>query len=328
MSSGFGKMVDEMKLSEFDYELPKGLVAQSPVRPRDHCRLMVVNRKTEKIMHDRFFNLAKYVKPNDLLVFNDTKVFPARLFGKKESRGKVEILLLNLVTGEFLGRNMGQATRLFFDLGLVGEIQNKRIKFNVNKAELLRIINIIGYTPLPHYIVSEEGVSEAKLRRSYQTVYARQLGSAAAPTAGLHFTKKLLQKFPNTAYVTLHVGAGTFLPVKTDEIEKHQMHSEFFQIDQETKTGIQTSKRVVAVGTTTARVLESDWSKNETNIFIYPGYKFKHVDALITNFHLPKSTLLMLVSAFGGRDLIIEAYKVAIKEKYRFFSFGDAMLIL
>jgi S-adenosylmethionine:tRNA ribosyltransferase-isomerase len=318
--------------------------------------LLVVSCKNKTITHDYFYNLPRYLNPDDLVVFNDTKVFPARLIGRKESGGRVEILLLKnskvkIQTSseiqnsrcsewEFLGRNIGGARRVIFDEGLVGEIENNKIIFNVSNSELMRLINKIGYTPLPPYInvqcLMHNAQETRKVREQYQTVYAKNVGSAAAPTAGFHFTTKLIKRLNDLeikqAFVTLHVGLGTFLPVKTENIEEHKMHSEYFRIDQEAITKMQTSKRAVAVGTTTVRVLET-WAstgktEGETEIFIYPGYKFKVVDALITNFHLPKSTLLMLVCAFAGKDLIMKAYQEAIREKYRFFSFGDAMLII
>lgn len=314
-----------MTLSDFDYELPKELIAQTPAEKRDHSRLMVLDRKTQTISHDYFYNLQKYLNPDDLLVFNQTKVFPARLYGKKESGGGVEILLLSESEGfwKFIGKNIGRAKKIYFDKGLVGDIQNGIIIFNYNKTELMAILDSIGHTPLPPYIKTQD------TRKRYQTVYAKDVGSAAAPTAGFHFTKELLEMIPNKAFVTLHVGLGTFAPVKTENILEHKMHSEIFEISDNAQCSIHNAQgRVIAVGTTSVRVLESDWQKNETNIFIYPGYKFKHVDAMITNFHLPKSTLLMLVSAFAGREFILKAYQEAIKEKYRFFSFGDAMIIL
>ena len=318
-----------MKLQEFDYELPKELIAQRPLGLRDASRLMIIDRKTGRISHDYFYNLPKYLKPDDLVVFNDTRVFPARLYGKKETGGKVEILLLNIKKGEFVGKNIGRAKRVRFDSNLEGEIVRPGvIKFNVDSDRLTEIIGRIGHIPLPPYVTPEGQGERPKLARSYNTVYAKEKGSAAVPTAGFHFTEKLLNKIPNKVFVTLHVGLGTFAPVRSEEIENHVMHSEFFRIGGTESQRIKGAKRVVAVGTTSVRVLESDWTKNETNIFIYPGYKFKYVDAMITNFHLPESTLLMLVCAFAGRDLIMKAYREAIKQKYRFYSFGDAMLII
>lgn len=314
-----------MKLSDFDYVLPKELIAQVPSEKRDHSRLMIIDRKNQKISHDYFYNLKKYLSDDDLLVFNQTKVFPARLYGTKE----ILLLSRNGDSWSFIGKNIGKTQKIYFDSGLIGEIENGLIRFNSNNIELMAILNKIGHTPLPPYIRSQElGASQKETRKRYQTVYAKDIGSAAAPTAGFHFTKEMMESIPNKAFVTLHVGLGTFAPVKTENILDHHMHSEWFEISDTAQRKVLSAQRVIAVGTTSVRVLESDWEKNETNIFIYPGYKFKHVDAMITNFHLPKSTLLMLVSAFAGREFILRAYQEAIKEKYRFFSFGDAMIIL
>ncbi len=319
-----------MKLSDFDYHLPPELIAQEPASPRDHSRLMILDRSSKEVTHDYFYNLTKYLRPDDLLVFNQTKVIPARLYGTKETGGKVEVLLLpNQGQFNFIGRNIGRAKKILFDNGLIGKITESTIKFNCDYADVLAKLSDIGHTPLPPYIHAGEWLSEPKLRQMYQTIYAKDQGSVAAPTAGLHFTKELLEKIPNKAYVTLHVGLGTFLPVKTENILDHKMHSEYFEIEGAEAQRIKGAKgRVIAVGTTSVRVLESDWDKHETNIFIYPGYKFKHVDAMITNFHQPKSTLMMLVSAFAGRELIMKAYQEAVDKKYRFHSFGDAMLII
>lgn len=315
-----------MTLSDFDYELPKELIAQTPSDKRDHSRLMIVNRNTQTISHDYFYNLKKYLTSDDLLVFNQTKVFPARLYGSKE----ILLLSQNGDAWNFIGKNVGRTKQIIFDKGLVGDIENGVIKFNCNNTELMAILESIGHTPLPPYIRSQDaGRRTQETRKRYQTVYAKDIGSAAAPTAGFHFTQELMESIPNKAFVTLHVGLGTFAPVKSPTIEDHVMHSEWFNIPKVTSDKLQVTKgRILAVGTTSVRVLESDWTKNETNIFIYPGYKFKHVDAMITNFHLPKSTLLMLVSALAGHALIMKAYHEAITHKYRFFSFGDAMLIL
>jgi S-adenosylmethionine:tRNA ribosyltransferase-isomerase len=318
-----------MKLADFDYHLLGELIAQTPVEPRDHSRLMIVNRADGSITHDHFYNLLKYLNPDDLLVFNETKVFPARLFGHKPTGGKVEILLLNMVTGEYISHpGLKEGQEVVFDDTFRAVVQNERLKFNVDYDQLKVKINEIGHTPLPPYIDASVFVENTNLRRRYQTVYAKNSGSVAAPTAGFHFTEKLLSEIPNKAFLTLHVGLGTFRPVKTENIKDHEMHSEVFEIPSDPREKILKAKRVIAVGTTSARALESDWDKPDTNIFIYPGYKFKHVDGLITNFHLPKSTLLMLISALAGKDLIMKAYQEAIKEKYRFYSFGDAMLII
>jgi len=340
-----------MRTDEFDYELPKGLIAQEPLERRDASRLMIVDKGSQKITHDYFHNLPKYLRQDDLLVFNDTKVMPARLMGEKMSGGKVEILLLphprplSLIkergergeVWEFIGRNIGGAKKLVFEGGLEGKIvQRNMIRFNKFNAELMKIINRIGYTPLPPYIMSRGGGGQPNLKRRYQTVFAKNFGSAAAPTAGFHFDRKLMKRLSDEGikqeFVTLHVGLGTFAPVRVENIEDHEMHEEYFSINPKTKVKIRNhklkGKRIMAVGTTSVRVLESDWRKDRTNIFIYPGYKFKNVDAMITNFHLPKSTLLMLVCAFAGKDLIMKAYREAIVKKYRFFSFGDAMMII
>ena len=320
-----------MLLSEFDYDLPEELIAQEPVEPRDHSRLMVVNHQTGEICHDRFFNLPVYLRPDDLVVFNQTMVFPARIYGHKETGGRVEVLLLrNSPPWKFISKpSLKDGQRVVFNSVLEAIVRNGQLVFNVDLDDVMPILADIGYTPLPPYINARGQVSSAKQMRSrYQTVYAKDVGSVAAPTAGFHFTNELLEKIPNKAFVTLHVGLGTFVPVKTENIEDHTMHTEQFSVPANLRSQIAYHKRTIAVGTTTARVLESDWTKPDTNIFIYPGYKFKHVDALITNFHLPKSTLLMLVSAFAGRELIMHAYQEAIAKKYRFYSFGDAMLIL
>lgn len=330
-----------MRLSDFDYELPSELIAQRPASKRDHSRLMVVNRKTGEISHDNFYNILNYLDPQDLVVFNETKVFPARLFGTKETGGKVEILLLHPVRNtawSFMGKNVGRAKRVNFSEDLVGEITEPGvIEFNIENDELMVCLDRIGNIPLPPYIDPfRTGLDTKEVRRRYQTVYAENVGSVAAPTAGFHFTKKLIKRLSDEGIkqvkITLHVGLGTFLPVKTDNILEHRMHSERYRISQDSKFKIQDSKSVVAVGTTTVRTLES-WARTgetegETDIFIYPGFEFKIVKKMITNFHLPKSTLMMLVSAFAGHKLIMKAYKEAVKEKYRFFSFGDAMLIL
>ncbi len=329
-----------MNLSDFDYELPQELIAHSPAEPRDSSRLMIVNKRTGEIIHDRFFNITNYLGPNDLVVFNDTKVIPARLFGKKETGGKVEILLLKEhedVEWEYISKpGLRGETKLFFDQGLTGIVRNGRLVFNLNKNAMKAYINTYGYIPLPPYIHSSEDLRGPKIKQSYQTVYAKEEGSAAAPTAGLHFTPELMAKINNKAYVTLHVGLGTFMPVKVSDIEKHIMHSEHYEISEMDRMKIDKWKvegrRIIAVGTTSVRTLET-WAntnntRGDTSIFIYPGYEFKLVGGMITNFHLPKSTLLMLVSAFAGKDLIKKAYTEAMKEKYRFFSFGDAMLLI
>ena len=339
-----------MKVSEFNYNLPEELIAQTPIKNRDESRLLVLNRKNQTIEHKIFKDILDYLQPGDCLVRNNTKVIPARLYGKKETGANIEFLLLKRIEGDFWevmvrpGRKLQIGTKVTFGDGLLeAEILevldggNRKVKFSYNGI-FNEILDQIGLMPLPPYI-------KEKLRdkNRYQTVYAKYEGSAAAPTAGLHFTDELFEKIKekgiDVANVTLHVGIGTFRPVKVEEVEEHDMHSEHFYIKQEDVEKInkakQNGKRVIAVGTTSCRVLESIADEKgmvkeieaDTNIFIYPGYKFKCIDALITNFHLPESTLIMLVSAFAGRDYIMKAYNEAVKEKYRFFSFGDAMFI-
>ena len=307
-----------MQLSDFDFHLPEELIAQKPIEPRDHSRLLILDTRSQKIVHDYFYNLPKYLSPEDVLVFNKSKVFPARLFGKKSTGGKVEILLLRHIKNsswEYLSHpGIKEGSKITFDQGVTAKLENGLLKFSLNYSQLMSKLLSIGHIPIPPYISPEERVSEPKLRRRYQTVYATEIGSVAAPTAGFHFTKKLLAKIPNKEFVTLHVGLGTFRPVKTENITEHQMHSEWYSVSGDTVSSLIKSKkegkRIIAVGTTTVRTLET-WAntgktEGETNIFIYPGYKFKIVDAMITNFHLPKSTLLMLVSAFADRELIIQ----------------------
>jgi len=340
-----------MKVTEFDYDLPKELIAQTPIEKRDESRLMVLNRKTKTIEHKIFKDIIDYLEPGDCLVRNNTKVIPARIYGKKETGANIEFLLLNNIKGDIWecivrpGNKLHVGTKVTFGDGILkADILDvmpggtRKVEFHYDGI-FNEILDKIGLMPLPPYIHEE-----LKDRDRYQTVYAKYDGSAAAPTAGLHFTPELLQKIEEKgvkiANVTLHVGIGTFRPVKEDEVEKHEMHSEHFYIKQEDCDKInetkKNGKRVIAVGTTSCRVLESIADENtgtvepyegDTKIFIYPGYKFKCIDALITNFHLPQSTLLMLVSALAGKDYIMKAYKEAVKEKYRFFSFGDAMFI-
>lgn len=327
-----------MNIKDFDYHLPEVLIAQRPAEKRDHSRLMVVDRKSGNISHDYFYNLDKYLDANDLLVFNNTKVIPVRIRGKKLSGGKVEVLLHKYLPGinswEAIYRGLGRAREIIFDSGLVGKISDDlTITFNLEYQELLRKLDEIGEMPLPPYI-GDKGHVDSELQKRYQTVYAKEAGSAAAPTAGLHFTEELMAKF-KIAEVTLQVGLGTFAPLKSEVVEENKLHEESFVISEETLNAIEKQKKqgsLVAVGTTTVRVLETYANEGkthgETSIFIYPGYEFKMVDKLITNFHLPKSSLLMLVCAFGGKDLILRAYEEAVREKYRFFSFGDAMLVI
>ena len=341
-----------MKVSEFDYELPEELIAQTPLEKRDESRLMVLNREKQTIEHKTFKDIIEYLKPGDVLVRNNTKVIPARIYGKKETGANVEFLLLKNIEGDIWecivrpGNKLHVGTKVIFGDGLLkAEILDvmpggtRKVKFYY-EGIFNEILDQIGLMPLPPYIHEE-----LKEKDRYQTVYAKYEGSAAAPTAGLHFTPELLEKIKEKgieiANVTLHVGIGTFRPVKEDTVEAHEMHSEHFYIKKEDCDKInkakQEGRRVIAVGTTSCRVLETIANKengmvepqeSDTQIFIYPGYKFKCIDGLITNFHLPQSTLLMLVSALAGKDYIMGAYKEAVKEKYRFFSFGDAMLIL
>ncbi|MGN0661230.1 MAG: tRNA preQ1(34) S-adenosylmethionine ribosyltransferase-isomerase QueA [Oscillospiraceae bacterium] len=343
-----------MKKSDFYYDLPQELIAQTPLERRDSSRLMKIERTSGNIEHRHFFDICDYLKKGDLLVLNDSKVFPARVYGIKQTTGAViETLLLKRLekdVWEILvkpGRKAGIGTKISFGDGLleceiidIVEDGNRLARFSY-EGEFYSVLDKVGQVPLPHYITAE-----LKDRDRYQTVYSREIGSSAAPTAGLHFTPELLEKIKqmgvNIAYVTLHVGLGTFRPVKVDEIQDHKMHSEHYTLSAETADMINKTKqnggRVIAVGTTSCRTLESAarYAENgliksmeeDTNIFIYPGYEFKVIDGLITNFHLPESTLIMLVSAFLGYEKTMNAYKTAIEEKYRFYSFGDSMLVI
>ncbi len=350
-----------MKLSDFDYYLPKNLIAQQPQKPRDHSRLLLLNKKTGQIEHKKFYNIVDYLKKGDVLVLNNSKVFPARLIGRRKGTGgKIEIFLHKKIKGsswECLvgGSRKREGLEVLFGKGLEGVLfkNNKDgtwlVKFNKPWDKMIKIIEKIGHTPLPPYI-KRKNYSLAADQKNYQTVYAdsKKVGSVAAPTAGFHFTpglvKKLKAKGVQFEYITLHVGLGTFAPVKVDNIKKHKMHSEFVEIKKEVARRIigakKEGKRIIAVGTTSARTLEGclkkDFKKPFSQIinyklqiknFIYPGYKFKIVDAMITNFHLPKSTLLMLVMALAGGKRIKAAYRQAIDKKYCFYSYGDAMLI-
>ncbi len=340
-----------MKVTEFDYELPEELIAQTPIEKRDESRLMVLNRKEHTIEHKTFKDIIDYLEPGDCLVRNNTKVIPARIYGKKETGANIEFLLLNNIEGDIWetivrpGNKLHIGTKVIFGDGLLtAEILDtmpggtRKVLFTY-EGIFNEILDKIGLMPLPPYIHEE-----LKENDRYQTVYAKYEGSAAAPTAGLHFTKELLEKIEqkgiDIANVTLHVGIGTFRPVKEDTVEAHEMHSEHFYIKKEDCDKInkakKNGKRVIAVGTTSCRVLETianqedgtvEPIESDTQIFIYPGYKFKCIDGLITNFHLPQSTLLMLVSALAGKDYIMKAYNEAVQEKYKFFSFGDAMFI-
>lgn len=340
-----------MKVEEFDYNLPEELIAQTPIEKRDESRLLVLDKTTGEIEHKKFYNIIDYLNEGDTLVLNDTKVLPARLIGvKEETNAVIEILLLKNIKGDDWeclvkpARRIKEGTIVSFGDGklkakCIGEYDEGIRHFTlIYEGILLEVLEELGTMPLPPYIHET-----LKDQSRYQTVYAKEVGSAAAPTAGLHFTKELLKEIEkrkiNIAYVTLHVGLGTFRPVSVERIEDHEMHSEYYTMNQETADLLnktrKNNKRIIAVGTTSTRTLEtilqtrseftscSGW----TNIFIYPGYKFKAIDALITNFHLPKSTLVMLVSALAGRENILNAYNIAVEEKYRFFSFGDAMFI-
>lgn len=341
-----------MKTADFYYDLPKELIAQTPVEPRDSSRMLVLDRKSGETEHRHFYDILDYLNEGDLLVANDSRVLPARIFGVKEPTGaRVEFLLLKQISGnrwETLckpGRKAREGNRFSFGDGIlraeVVEVRddgNRVVEFDCDES-FFATLDKIGKMPLPPYITEE-----LQDRERYQTVYSNELGSAAAPTAGLHFTEELMDKIRakgvNIAYVTLHVGLGTFRPVKVDDVTRHKMHSEHYEIPPETARLINETKknggRVIAVGTTSCRTLESVATEHGeiipcegfTDIFIYPGYEFKVLDGLITNFHLPESTLIMLVSAFAGFDNVMNAYKVAVQERYRFFSFGDCMAIL
>lgn len=339
-----------MKVSDFNYDLPKELIAQVPIKNRDESRLMVLN-KDKIIEHKVFKDIIDYLNPGDCLVINNTKVIPARLYGKKDETGaNVEFLLLNRIQDDIWevmvrpGKKLLPGTNVVFGDGLLKaqileKMDNGNRKVHFEYAGIFNeILDQIGLMPLPPYIHEK-----LKEKNRYQTVYAKYEGSSAAPTAGLHFTNDLLEKIKNKgieiANVTLHVGIGTFRPVKVENVEEHDMHTEHYYIKQEDAEKINKAKsngnKIIAVGTTSCRVLESVADENglvkeiegDTNIFIYPGYRFKCIDSLITNFHLPESTLIMLVSALAGKEYIMNAYKEAVEKKYRFFSFGDAMFI-
>lgn len=340
-----------MKTSDFYYDLPKELIAQTPLEPRDSSRLLVLDREKQTLEHKHFYDIIDYLNEGDLLVANDSRVLPARIYGIKDETGaKVEFLLLKQVANnrwETLckpGKKAKVGTKFSFGNGIlratvvdVKDDGNRIVDFDCEE-NFFTTLDKIGQMPLPPYITAE-----LKDKERYQTVYSHELGSAAAPTAGLHFTTELMDRIKakgvKIAYVTLHVGLGTFRPVKVDDVTKHKMHSEHYEVPEETAKLINETKknggRVIAVGTTSCRTLESVAAmyreikpcEGFTDIFIYPGFEFKVLDGLITNFHLPESTLIMLVSAFAGYDFIMNAYKEAVKEKYRFFSFGDAMFI-
>ena len=342
-----------MQKQDFYYDLPKERIAQTPIEPRDHSKMMVLHRDTDEIEHKHFYDILDYLNENDCLILNDTRVLPARLYGEKEETGaRVEFLLLNqkendvweVITGP--GRRAKVGAKFSFGGGIlkaevleVLENGNRLARFFYDGDSIFPVLEKVGEMPLPHYITEKLEDGER-----YQTVYSKELGSAAAPTAGLHFTPEILEKIQKKGvkigFVTLHVGIGTFRPVKANNIEDHKMHAEHYHLSEETAALIRETKknggRVIAVCTTSCRTRESvatfhgeicaadGW----TNIFIYPGYKFKCIDALLTNFHLPESTLIMLVSAFYDREKVLQAYKEAVEKEYRFFSFGDCMLLL
>lgn len=338
-----------MKTSDFSYDLPSELIAQHPAQKRDQSRLMLLNKKTGEINHKKFYNIIDYLNNGDVLILNDTRVMPARIFGHRPEKDEsIEILLLNHKgdTWETLakpGKKLKIGTEIIFSDELKAEVVDisedgsRFLKF-IYSGIFEEILDRLGEMPLPPYI--QEKLED---KERYQTVYSKEIGSAAAPTAGLHFTKELLKKIEEKGieicFITLHVGLGTFRPVKVEDVTKHKMHSEFYIIRDDIAQKINKAKdegrRIVAVGTTSIRTLESasddkgyvEAKSGWTDIFIYPPYKFKCVDALITNFHLPESTLIMLVSSLSTREIILNAYNVAVKEKYRFFSFGDAMFI-
>jgi len=362
-------MNKKYKLSDFDYDLPKELIAQEPATPRDHSRLLLLKKETGKIIHKHFYDIVDYFKKGDVLVMNNSKVFPARLIGKKKTGGKMEVFLHKFIKKNnwqclIGGRGARDGLEIFFNKNLECKVLKNNndgtweIEFNMGYGEMMKVVKKIGHVPLPPYIdrksdftrQANTGGNRISDKNDYQTVYAdnNKIGSVAAPTAGLHFTPELLRKLKDKGvqieYITLHVGLGTFAPVKIDDITKHKMHAEFVEISfsalKRLRKAVNENRKIIAVGTTSTRTLEafskvilnlkseiincSGW----VNIFIYPGYKFKIIDAMITNFHLPKSTLLMLVSALAGKENIEEAYKSAIKNKYRFYSYGDAMLII
>ncbi|MBE6987511.1 MAG: tRNA preQ1(34) S-adenosylmethionine ribosyltransferase-isomerase QueA [Ruminococcaceae bacterium] len=343
-------MSTNLKKSDFYFDLPEELIAQTPIEKRDTSRLMVVDKTTGEVFHKHFYDIIDYLNEGDCLVVNNTRVIPARLLGNRGTGGAIEVLLLKDLGDDnweclvYPGKKLREGAKVVFGEGLLkGEIikvqddGNRVIHFTYDGI-FLEILDKLGMMPLPHYIKAELGEKER-----YQTVYSKHNGSAAAPTAGLHFTNELLDKIRakgiKIAEVTLHVGIGTFRPVKAENITDHHMHSEHYEVSEETAKLINDTRkaggRIVAVGTTSCRTLESATDENhitkaggsDTSIFIYPGYTFKGVDAIITNFHLPESTLIMLISAFSDRERILNAYKQAVEERYRFFSFGDAMYI-
>jgi S-adenosylmethionine:tRNA ribosyltransferase-isomerase len=350
-------------IENYDYELPVELIAQHPVAQREESRLLCLHQDNGALSHHRFYEIYNLLSPSDILVVNNTEVIPARLLGKKSTGGKAEVLILDYAgrrkadpkNGEFgcqclikTSKRPKNGTKIFFDQGLEAEVIDYEhgaysVRFTY-QGGFERLLYRIGHVPLPPYIKRGPDHATWDDSSAYQTVYASQKGAVAAPTAGLHFTQKLLEKLEATGVrivpVTLHVGYGTFLPVRVADIRDHKIHSEWYSISKSSADTLNTAKakgrRIVAVGTTSVRALEHAWDNSgqvchgigNCNLFIYPGYRFKVVDAMITNFHLPKSTLLMLVSAFAGRERILHAYRTAIEKRYRFFSYGDAMFIV
>lgn len=329
-----------MRASDFDYVLPEELIAQTPLPCRDQSRMLVLHRDTGRIEHRQFGDLSKFVGPGDVMVFNDSKVIPARL---RPTTHVAEMLLVEEVAANDwwvmlrpakrapIGTHITLSEKIVATVTEINADGHRRVKFS-GVENIVDVLPDLGQTPLPPYI---KRLADANDDDRYQTIFAKRAGSVAAPTAGLHFTSEMLERLGQfgvqTAFVTLHVGLGTFAPVKADNVEEHTMHEERFVVPQETEKKIAAAKRVIAIGTTSVRVLESTHGQagaGRTRIFIYPSYEFQVVDALLTNFHLPRSTLLMLVSAFAGRELVIRAYAEAVRERYRFFSYGDAMLIL
>ncbi len=354
-----GSLIQNMNLTtnDFNYNLPEELIAQYPLKKRESARMMVLDRTTKSIEHKHFFDIIDYLNKDDVLVLNNTKVFPARLIAKRYSGGEVEVFLLNptaqnnqwfclmkrskrVKEGETLFVNEDFKIKIIkkdTEQAVEGELPKNIVELEFSGDDVYEILNKYGSIPLPPYISRQTNEDD---KQDYQTVFAKNIGSVAAPTAGLHFSKEILEKIKNKGveivYITLNVGLGTFLPVKVEDFTKHKMHHESFIIPEETANTINSAKgSVIAAGTTVLRTLEATYQKygkivalqDETDIFIYPPYKIKSIDKLITNFHLPKSTLIMLVSAFAGKDFIFSAYQEAIKEKYRFFSYGDCMLI-
>jgi len=334
-----------MKVEEFDYELPEELIAKYPAVPRHSARLMVLERKTQEIKHDTFWNLPDYLEEGDLLVFNNTKVIPARLYGKKPTGGKVEIVLTDyikpnlwkaLVGGKKIRKGLVIDVAPDFRVEVLEHIEEGKFLVKLYGDNPLKLIDRYGHIPIPPYLKREE---EEIDRKYYQTIFAQEEGAVAAPTASLHFSEELLRKLEEkgieSTFVTLHVSYGTFKPVKAEKVEEHYVEPEYVRVPEETVEKIirtkEKGKRVVAVGTTVVRALETNPLKSYegwTDLYIYPGFEFKVVDALITNFHLPRSSLLFLVCAFGGKDFILKAYREAVSKRYRFYSYGDGMLIL